>query len=234
MMEHNLRPFCKDRTLELLEDFLGAGTSALIVSVAHIYPAYWFISLFALLPFFWRLTKANLSRSIILGMSLAGCYAFVAFFADALVSPSTFLLKLVCLSLVFSAFGIAVNRTKRYLGFNAFLIPFLWLPLEYILRSYAHLGSIFAFPEVNSTILIRIGSLFGILMVSFVVILINSLILILLKHVVQAISSRKTFPVKEDKRPYPNFKNIILQKRWYYFPDPRAPPLPSNFPVELD
>jgi len=230
-MRRSFRPLCKDKTLQFLEDFLGAGTSALILSVAHIYPAYWFVSLIALLPFFWRLTRANLSRSIALGISLAGSYAFVAFFAEFLFSPWTFLIKFLLLSLIFSAFGIAVNRTKRYLGFNAFLIPFSWLPLEYILKSYAHLGSIFVFPETDSTLLIRIGSLFGILMVSFVVVLINALILILLKRVVQALSSRATFPAKEDKRLYPAFKNIILQKRWYYFPDPRAPPLPSSIPA---
>lgn len=231
MKRRNFRPFCKDRTLQFLEDLLGAGSAAFILSVAHIYPAYWFISFFALLPFFWRLTRASLGRSLVLGISLAVCYAFVAFLGEALLSPPTFLLKVLFLSLVFSAFGIAVNRAKKYLGFNAFLIAVLWVPLEYLLTRYAHLSSIFAFPEVNSTLLIRIGSLFGILMVSFVVVLINSLILILLKRVVQALSSTAKFPAREDKRPYPLFKEIILQKRWYYFADPRAPPLPSSVPA---
>lgn len=214
-----------DNTLQFLEDFLGAGTSAVILSIAHIYPAYWFVSLFALLPLFWRLTRANFNRSIVLGISLASCYAFVAFFGEILKSPHTFLLKLLVLCFIFSAFGVAVNRTKRYLGFNAFLIPFLWLPLEYILDHYAHLGSIFTFPQINSTLLIRIGSLFGVLMISFVVVLINSLILILLKHVIQALKTRDSFPKREDKRVYFPFKGITLQKRWYYFNDPRSPPI---------
>jgi apolipoprotein N-acyltransferase len=231
MKWRNFRPFRNDHTLQFLEDFLGAGSSAFILSVAHIYPVYWFVSLFALLPFFWRLFRANLYRSVVLGIILAGCYAFVAFFVEALVSPWTFLLKFLILCLVFSAFGIAINRTKRYLGFNAFLIPFLWLPLEYILTHYAHLGSIFTFSETDSTLLIRIGSLFGILMISFVIVLINSLILILLKRVSQALSSRAKSPAKGDKRIYLPFKEIILQKRWYYFPDPRAPPPPSIVPA---
>jgi hypothetical protein len=62
------------------------------------------------------------------------------------------------------------------------------------------------------------------LMVSFAVVLINSLILIFLKRVAQALSSPTTFPAKEDKRIYLPFKEIILQRRWYYFPDLRAPP----------
>jgi len=230
MKRPDIRAVRKDSTLQFLEDFLGAGTSALILSWAHIYPAYWFVALFALLPFFWRLTRANLYRSVIIGTILAGCYAFVAFTGEILLSFPTFLFKLFLFSLIFSAFGIAVNRTKRYIGFNAALIAVLWLPLEYFLTHYAHLGSILAFPETDSALLLRIGSLFGILMVSFVVVFVNSLILLFLKHVVQALSSRKVFPAKDHKRLYLPFKEIILEKRWYYFPDPRAPPV-TNAPM---
>lgn len=106
----------------------------------------------------------------------------------------------------------------------------MWLPLEHALSHYAHLGSIFTFSETDSTLLIRFGSLFGMLMVSFVVVLINSLILIVLKRVIQALRSHATFPAKDDKRPYPPFKEIILERRWYYFPDVRDPPLPSSVP----
>lgn len=83
----------KNQTLQFLEDFLYAGSSALILSLAHIYPAYWYVSLFALLPFLWRLTRANLSESVVLGIILAGCYAFLVFIGEILVSPWTFFLS---------------------------------------------------------------------------------------------------------------------------------------------
>jgi apolipoprotein N-acyltransferase len=82
----------------------------------------------------------------------------------------------------------------------------------------------FAFSDADCTVLIRMGSLFGMLMVSFLVVLINSLILILLKRVVQALTSRATFPGEDDTKPYFYFKEIVLQKRWYCTPSPRAPP----------
>jgi hypothetical protein len=63
------------------------------------------------------------------------------------------------------------------------------------------------------------------LMVSFVVVLVNSLILLFLKRVVQALSSSKTFPANDHKRCYLPFREILLQKRWHYFADPRAPPV---------
>jgi len=220
------KPELKEKTLQFLEDFLYAGSSALILSLVHTHTEYWFISLFALIPFLWRLTRANLCRSVVLGIILAGCYAFVAFIDELLVSPWTFLLELFLLCLVFSIFGVAVNRIKRYVGFNAVIfIAFFWLPLEYALSHYAHLGGIFTFSEIDSALLIRFSSLFGLLVVSFVVVLINSLILIILKRVAQALRSRSAFAAKDDKKPYPSFKETILQRRWYYFPDLRAPPI---------
>jgi len=226
-MRRNSGPFWKDQTLQFTDHFVYAGTSALVLSLAHIHPAYWFLSFFALLPFLWRLNRVNLSGSIIAGIILGGCYASVAFIDQVLVSPWTFLLRLFVLCLIFSAFGAAVNRIKRYIGFHPIFIASLWLPLEYALTHYAHLSSIFTFPEIDSALLIRIGSLFGILMVSFAVVLMNSLILILLKHVVQALRSPATFPLKEDKRIYPLPEQIQLQRHWYRFAQPRAPPSPK-------
>jgi len=220
------QPELKEKTLQFLEDFLYAGSSALILSLIHTHPEYWFISFFALIPFLWRLTRTNLGRSVVLGIILSSCYAFVAFIDEVSVSPWTFLVKLFLLGLVFSVFGIAANRIKRYGGFNAVIfIAFFWLPLEYALSHYVHLGGIFTFSEIDSALLIRFSSLFGMLVVSFVVVLVNSLILIVLKRVVQGLRSRATFPAKEDKKPYASFKEIILQRRWYYFPDLRAPPI---------
>ena len=215
----------KDQTIKFVEDFFYAGSSALLLSIIHLYPAYWFISVFALLPFLWRLTRANLSGSLILGIILGACYCFVSSIQEILVSPWAFLHKLFLLSLIFSAFGMAVNRVKRYTGFNPIFVAALWLPLEYAIAHYAHLSSIFTFSETDSTLLIKIACLFGILTVSFVVVLINSLILIALKRAVQAIRSRATFPSKDNERSYLPFKEIVLQRRFYYYPRRRAPPI---------
>ncbi len=80
-------PKHNDITLNLLVHFICAGTSALILSIAHIHPEYRLISLFALLPFLWRLNRANLLGSILLGVILAVCYIFVAFTGEALKYP---------------------------------------------------------------------------------------------------------------------------------------------------
>ena len=215
----------RDLRIRFLEDFVCAGSSALLISLAHLYPELWFVSFLALIPFLWRATRVSPFESVVLGALLATSYLFTTVPVASLAAPGTFLSKLLALSALFSFYAIAVNRMAKHVGFNAVFIAVLWLPFEYSLRNYTGLGSIFTFPATDSTLLVRIGSLLGMLVVSFLIVLINSLILILLKHVAQAARSHATFQAKDPKRPYPPFTQILFQKRWYYFPDPRAPPL---------
>jgi hypothetical protein len=108
-----------------------------------------------------------------------------------------------------------------------------WLPLEYGLSHYAHLGSFLTFPEADSTLLVRVSSLFGLLIVSFLVVLINSLILIVSEHFKRALWSRAAHPVqsKKEEQLYRALNNMFLEKRLYYILTPRAPPLASYIPV---
>jgi hypothetical protein len=268
----------RDKGIRLLESFLCAGTSALLISVAHLYPEYWFVSLFALIPFLWRVvgrvpsplqadkkpdngvatfinrgcrvtrpirlqqvgrvlthckrgkTRHVTTSAVILGMMLATCYALVAYPTELWTIPGAFLLKLFALNLIFCVYAITVNRLKRHIGFNVIFIAALWLPLEYTLSHYAGLENLFTLSpgKTGLPVLLRIGSLFGLLMISFIVVLINSLILIILRQIAQALLSCGALSIPDDKRPYPPFKEIILERRWYYFPDVRAPPLSNG------
>lgn len=213
-----------DRIIRLLENFLCAGTSALLVSIAQLYPEFWFVSLLALIPFLWGVIRANLAAAVVLGVMLATCYALVAYPTELWTIPGIFLLKLLALNMIFSLYGILVSRLKKRIGFNAVFIAALWLPLEYALSNYAGLGNLFTLSTTESSLLVRIGSLFGLLMISFVVVLINSLILIMLRHVVQALLSKTPLIFKDERKPYLCFKEILFERRWYYFPCPRAPP----------
>jgi hypothetical protein len=208
--------------IRLLESFLCAGSSALLISAAHLYPEFWFVSLFALIPFLWRAIRVSLFESIILGGLLAASYCFVSFRVESWAAPGAFLFTLVGLIVLFALYGTVVNRIKKYIGFNVIFIAVLWLPVEYALSHYAGLGNLLALSTGESSLLL--GSLFGMLMISFVIVLVNSLILIILRQVAQVLFSRGTFSIPDDKRPYPPFKEIILERRWYYFPDVRAPP----------
>ena len=215
--------------LQFVECFLCAGTSALFLSVLHLYPAYWFISLFALIPILWQLSKANLPQSIILGILLGVCYAFVIFSGSLFISPWNYLFNLFNLCLIFSLFCIAVSIVKKYTGFNPVFTAALWLALEYTLTHDPVLGNILTLPETDSGFLTRFGSLFGVLMVSFLIVLINSLILIVIKQVADALGTGVSFLIKADKKSNLPFKQTIIERHWCYFPEPRAPPKSNIF-----
>ena len=79
-------------------------------------------------------------------------------------------------------------------------------------------------------ILIRIESLFGMLMTSFVVVVINSLILITLRRIAKVLLSNVPFAQEKEIKRCFAFHEIILNRRWYYIPDPRGPPFPLYLP----
>jgi apolipoprotein N-acyltransferase len=215
----------RDYTIRHSENFLCAGSSALLVAVAQLHPEYWYASLFALIPFLWRVIRAGLPQAIVLGAMLATSYTFVALPAHAWVTPGAFVFQLLGLNLLFAFYAIVVNRIGKHIGFNAVFIAALWLPLEYALSHYAGLGSLFALSADESGLLVRIGSLFGMLMISFVVVLVNTVILIFLRHAAQALLCKSLLVFKDKRKTYLSFKEILFETRRYYFPSPRAPPL---------
>ena len=212
---------------KLIAHFICAGISALILSIAHLHPEYWFLSLFALVPLLWRLNRTTFAGSILLGVILACCYAFVTFIGEALVAPGSFFLNLLLLSLVFSTFGMVVNGVRKYIGFSPVFIAAIWVPLEYFLIKYPGMGGVLTFPTADSSGLIRFASLFGLLMVSFFIMLINSALFMLLEYVSQISFSieRLRFPYK--KISFALFESIRSTKRWNYLPNLRAPPRSS-------
>lgn len=212
---------------QIPECFLFAGSSALLLSLAHVRSEFWFVSLFALVPFLWRAVKASLSESIVLGGLLAISYSLVTVPVALWVSPDGLPLKLLVLGTLFTLYAVGVSRASMCFGFNAVLIAFLWLPVEYVLSHYAHLGDIFALSEVNSSLFIRIGSLFGMLIVSFAVVLVNSLLIVALECVVRVPSASARFSDQGKRRPDPATEIVVCLLHLQLPCVPRAPPVPS-------
>ncbi|MCK5601405.1 hypothetical protein KAR91_06045 [Candidatus Pacearchaeota archaeon] len=205
--------------------YLSAGSSALLISVAHLHPEYRFISLFALVPFLWRVTRSSFLESAVLGIVLATSYCFATVGTALWGAPNVFLLQLLSLNVLFALYGIAVNRIKKHIGFNAILIAILWLPIEYGLRQSTHLEGFFSFPKESSTLFLRLSLLFGVLAVSFVAVLINSLILGIAEHFMRAMSSRGAFSAKANEGLNEIYLEIEPESYWHHFSCSRAPPL---------
>jgi apolipoprotein N-acyltransferase len=207
-----------------VERFLWAGSSALLLCLAALYPELRFLLLIALIPFLWDCIVSDGRGALILGVTLALCYTWVTCFTDLWYTPGVFLTRLLLLAAIFSLYGLAVNRLARYVGFNAVFIALLWLPLEYTLEHLTGFQSISSVLVDRSALILRIGSLFGLLTVSFVIVLINALILICFKRVVETLRCKAACASKILKKDYPPFEEILLERFRYFFSDIRSPP----------
>jgi hypothetical protein len=208
----------------ILVNFLHAGSSALMLSLAYLFPEFWYVSLFALTPFLWRAIKTRLGDTIIMGSLLATAYFMVV---SPLLSSGVFetlLLNLLGLNILFVLFGVIVNQSGKKIGLNAVLIAVLWLPLEYGLKTWTDFGLIFAISEANPVVLIKIGSLFGLLMISFVIVLVNTLILYFISFAINALTASEN-PFKGAKNNAITFTNdIFVFESQYFSHNGRAPP----------
>ncbi len=206
------------------ENILCGGSSAVMLAFAHVHPELWFISFFALVPFLWRLCHVNRKGALALGLILATIYVFATSLGDALPAPRAFLFKLLALNTAFAIFGLAINRVKKYLGFDPLFIALLWFPLGYVLFQFAGLRDIFAIPHAGPNLVIGFGSLFGILLWSSVIILGNSLILLFARYAKRQLLGRSKVQPASDRQLYINSDKFFFERRWYSVPNPRAPP----------
>lgn len=214
--------------LRWAENFLCAGSSALLISIPHVWPGLWFFALFALVPFLWRVTRVNLKESLALGGLLAASYAFVVFSADFWGFSNSNLLTLAGLIVLFALYSAFVSTVKKHLGFNAIFIAALWLPIEYVISHFSGLGYLFSIAPDESGLMYRLGSLFGLLMVSFVVVIVNALIVTTIGRLVRALRSRDAHAIAVRSLVIAPFEKLLIKRSWYCFPDVRAPPLHSS------
>lgn len=214
----------EDHNADLSLSFLCAAGSAILLSFSHVFGELWFISLFALVPFLWRLCHVNLRGAVSTGMMLATFFVCATSVSDLIFAPKIFLLKLLSLNMAFALFGLVINRARKSLGFDPLFIALLWFPIEYALIQYAHLGAIFSISNSGSSLLIGFCSLFGIMLGSLAIVLANSLLLLIVRYVGQWVLSRKDILTESDEKGHLSLSEVILERTWYYFPDVRAPP----------
>ncbi|MCX6828782.1 MAG: hypothetical protein NT002_05805 [candidate division Zixibacteria bacterium] len=213
--------------IQFLEHFVWAGSSAFLLLLAHFYPGIGFLSLFALVPFLWKAGTTDIRGSIESGIILSIAYATVAYPAELINAPPHFLFNLVAMGFILAVFALAVNRIRKHWGFNPLIIAILWLPLEYALRHLTNLGGIFLPASENSGLLIRIGSLFGSLLVSFLIVFLNSILILTFEKAFSKIRLGRTGVNCADRTLISTQVNPFVGTDFYSISESRAPPRPE-------
>ena len=93
---------------------------------------------------------------------------------------------------------------------------FVPVAVSAILSSFAHAGS---------SLIIGFCSLFGILLNSQVIVLCNSLLLLIIRHIARRLLASSEFPIDSDQKSYYPIDEVLPEQCSYPYPDVRAPPL---------
>ena len=210
------------------EDFLYSGSSALLLLVANLFPAYWYVSFVALTPFLWRVSKATPKQALRLGGLLGA--TFFLFSSTELLStalPST-LLKISLGTLLFALWGWGVGLTREYFGFNPIIVAGLWVFFELGLVKLGYTTDLLVQAIPSDRFFWSLTTLVGLGFISFALVLINTLIVSLIEYIANVlrvwnsgVSSGKTYRSQ--------YESNFLVLAFVNLPQLRGPPSGVNF-----
>jgi apolipoprotein N-acyltransferase len=209
----------------LAEDFIYTGTSALLLLVANLFPGYWYFSFIALFPFLWRINKASTREAFRLGF-LLGLIFFTFWSLDALlVTPASAILMIIGGTLLFALWGWTVGLTKQYFGFSPIIVSGLWVFFELGLIKLGYTSGLLTHSTPSTPFFLRLVTLFGFGIISFIVVLLNSL---LVKVIERAVKIFKATGIKfTTKEIFWSFaeSHKLFSQRFFLTPHMRGPPI---------
>lgn len=206
------------------EDFIFAGSSALLLLIVNLFPAYWYFSFCALTPFLYKIIKATPSESLRLGFLFGLSFFGVSLLDFPMSSLLPSLLKLILGAGIFAFFGWTVGWARQRWGFYPSIVALLWVGLEIGLVKFGFVDGLFGEAEFSHPFFGGLVGLFGFLAVSAIIVLLNSLLVLLIVKTLEVTRPRgKT--VHEEKRiwDFSSTSGAFAQKV-YLVPEGRAPP----------
>jgi len=205
-------------------DFLVAGISALLLLCANLFPHYWFLSLFALIPLLNRIIKAQPRQALRLGLFFGISFFGVSLIDLCIVSPTVALAKLAGGTALFALFGWAVAWGRRRWGFNPLIIALFWVVLDLGVIKLGFPRGLLAEGKASHPLFGGMVALFGFLSISFLIVLFNSLLIYALEAVI-TLASVQGIHFSQGQRKwdlFPSPEPIVF--RLFLVPEGRAPP----------
>jgi len=196
-----------------------------MLTFAHVHAHLWFVALFALVPFLWRLPSLNRGQSPLLGMMLATVYMVAANAGELSVAPLAFVYKLAAINLIFGLFGLAINQLSKRMGFNPLVIALVWFPLGFLLAGLGGPSESLLIGQTGGELMVGFGSLMGVLLGSALILMANGLV-ILLAHFIQRRLLRRSSVRRAELGRVNIFDQVLpITPRWATIPSRRAPPI---------
>jgi hypothetical protein len=205
-------------------DFLFAGTSALLLLIVNIFESYWYLSLLAILPFTYKISKASLKSSIRLGLILGLSFFGTLAIDLLLLSPFRAGLRIFVGGALFALLGGSIGYVRRRWGFNPLLIALIWTGYEWLLIKLGLISSLFGSAEMTLPLFNTLSTIFGFLIVSLIIVLTNSLMLLAIQKTITLLKTGQPSLYYYEPSWKISFDTIIAIRNLSLIPEGRAPP----------
>jgi hypothetical protein len=220
------------------ESFIFAGSSALLLLVANLFPHWWYFSFFALTPFLYKIISAkggsasggkaapdeSFRLGFLLGLSFFGASAVNSLFTSPLAS----VLKLISGTALFALFGWTVGWARQRWGFNPSIVAMLWVGLELGLVKVGFVGGLLGKAEFSQPFFGGLVALFGGLTVSAIIVLLNSLLVLAIVKTLEITRPKGKTTAKDERTWVLFFVRNLFAEKVYLVPESRAPPFLSE------
>lgn len=213
----------------LAKNFLCAGSSAFLLLAANLFLHCWYFSFFALIPFLYRTLRVDAKNSFFLGLFFGLSFFSVLKLDGFLIAPVSTALTISFGTALFAVFGWGVACAKEKFGFNPLFVALFWILFELVLVKVTHTDL-----NAGANLQVRpfgffhgLSVLFGFLAVSFVIVLVNSLLVFVIDKTISLAKARGQ-GVWENGSVW-DLTSIpgLLAQKVYFIPSVRSPPVCS-------
>ena len=205
-------------------NFLFAGSSAFLLLVANLVPHYWYLSFFALIPFLYRIIRLDAQGALQLGLFFGFSFFSIYKLPDLFAAPLRTILAVCLGTVLFAIFAWADARAKEKFGFNPLFVALLWVLFELGLIKFLAEENSYFHPSTSLGVFDGLSVLFGFLAVSFVIVLVNSLLVFAIEKTVSLAKARgQGVWENESVWDLASIPGLFAQKV-YLIPSVRSPP----------
>lgn len=221
---YSLRNGGESLLISWAESFMYAGSSALLLLIAHAFADYWYFSFFALTPFLYRIIKSAPGESLRLGFLLGLSFFGTSSLHSIISAPLLSCPKILAGTALFSLFGWAVGWARSCWGFSPFIVAVLWAGLEMGLLRFGFSGGIFGESGFSNPLLHSLAGLLGLLAVSAIIVVFNSLFILAVLKTLEITGARGSTAGKDENKLDVPFVCSLFTQKVYLVPEGRAPP----------
>jgi apolipoprotein N-acyltransferase len=204
--------------------FVYSGLSALLLLLSEELGRLWFLSLIAIVPFLYKLRSATHGQALKLGLLFGASY-FTVSSLDALVAGSmTAVFGLLAGTGAAAVCSLGINRVSNRYGFKPALVAAIWTCFEFCLMKLGVDDPIAGQAGLASSEVTRLAYLFGLLTISYCIVLLNSLFVIVFDAVLSSRSSARCVSVAPHIQVSSSVEHILIRRESLPYMKMRGPP----------